>query len=69
MTNMGIAMYRFYSLNEGSINQSVSVLGLQNDNPYRISAFFETEFIPKYYGKQFISVRPSVLYQKQGAID
>jgi hypothetical protein len=69
MTNMGFAMYRFYSLNEGNINQSVSVLGLQNDNPFRISVFFETEFISKYYGKQFISVRPSVLYQKQGAID
>lgn len=69
MTNVGFAMYRFYSVQDGDLNQSVSVLGLQSDNPFRFSAFFETEFVPAYYGKQFISVRPSLLYQKQGAID
>ncbi|MFZ1704213.1 MAG: type IX secretion system membrane protein PorP/SprF [Saprospiraceae bacterium] len=69
MTNVGIAMYRFYSLNDGNVNQSVSVLGLKNDNPFRMSAFVEAEFVPVYYGKRYISVRPVILYQKQGDID
>ena len=69
MTNAGMAMYRFYSLSGGKINQSVSILGLDNDNPVRYTGFFEMEFVPKYYGRQFLSMRPSIVYQKQGKID
>ncbi len=69
MTNFGIAMYRFYSFYGGEINQSVSVLGLKSPNPHRITAFFETEFLPYYHAGKFIGVRPVIMYQKQGTID
>ncbi len=68
MTNVGLAMYRFYSSDQGEINQSVSVLGLRSPNPYRMSAFAEMEFIPLYYGRRFLSIRPAFVYQKQGNI-
>jgi type IX secretion system PorP/SprF family membrane protein len=69
MTNIGLALYRFYNFSGDEINQSVSVLGLDNANPYRITAFAEAEFIPKYYGRKYVSMRPSILYQKQGKVD
>jgi hypothetical protein len=69
MTNFGVAMYRFYSLKDGEINQSVSVLGLKNSNPYRLSAFAESEFVPIYYSRKYISIRPMILFQKQGNIN
>jgi len=68
MTNFGAAMYRFYALDDGEINQSVSVLGLKNSNPYRFSAFVESEFIATYLNRKYISIRPLLLYQKQGNI-
>lgn len=69
MTNIGGALYRFYSVNDGEINQSVSVLGLKNSNPYRITAFFEAEYLPIYYNRKFMSVRPLLLFQKQGNLN
>ncbi len=69
MTNIGGAMYRFYSLKDGEVNQSVSVLGLDNANPIRWSFFAEAEFIPYLYGRTYLTVKPSMVYQKQGAID
>ena len=68
MTNMGVALYRFYSNDSGEINQSVSVLGLRSPNPYRLSAFAEMEFVPIYYDYKFLSLRPTAVYQKQGNI-
>ena len=69
MTNFGAAMYRFYSVNDGEINQSVSVLGLKNSNPYRLTAFAESEFVLLYSSRKYITVRPMLLYQKQGSIN
>lgn len=69
MTNFGAAIYRFYSLEDGEINQSVSILGLKNSNPYRLSAFGEAEFVVKYFNRNFISFRPMILYQNQGGIN
>lgn len=69
MTNMGLAMYRFISVQDGEVNQSVSVLGLKNTNPYRLTGFFESEWVMLYFNSKFISLRPSVLYQKQGNIN
>jgi hypothetical protein len=68
MTNTGVALYRFYSTDAGEINQSVSVLGLRSPNPYRLTAFAELEFVPLYYGGRFLTLRPTVVYQKQGNI-
>ncbi len=69
MTNFGMALYRFYSIDDGEINQSVSVLGLKGSNPYRMTAFAEAEFIPIYYARKYVSIRPMLLYQKQGDIN
>ena len=69
MTNFGAALYRFYSLEDGEINQSVSVLGLKNSNPYRLSVFAEAEFVPVYFSRKYLTFRPMILYQKQGNID
>jgi len=68
MTNFGLALYRFYSIEDGEINQSVSILGLKSTNPYRISFFAESEFVPLYYGGKYVSVRPHILAQKQGPL-
>lgn len=68
MTNFGAALYRFYALEDGEINQSVSVLGLKNSNPYRLSLFAEAEFVPVYFSRKYLTFRPMVLYQKQGPI-
>ncbi len=68
MSNFGIALYRFYTLDDGEINQSVSLLGLKNSNPYRVSLFAEAEFVPVYYSRKFLTFRPMILYQKQGSI-
>lgn len=69
MTNFGLAMYRFYSIQDGQINQSVSILGLRSTNPHRLTAFFETEFLPYYHTRKYISIRPMILFQKQGEIN
>jgi type IX secretion system PorP/SprF family membrane protein len=69
MTNVGVAMYRFYGLRNGELSPSISILGLQTENQVRYSAFAEAEFIPKYLGSQFISLKPFLLYQKQGNFD
>lgn len=69
MTNFGLAMYRFYSYNGGNINQSVSILGLTSPNPHRFTGFFEAEFLPYYRAGNYISVRPVLLYQKQGKLN
>jgi hypothetical protein len=69
MTNIGAALYRFYSLEDGEINQSVSVLGLKNSNPYRLSFLAEAEFVPVYFSRKYLTFRPMILYQKQGNID
>lgn len=69
MTNIGIAGYRFVSFIDGEIGQSISVLGLDNNNPMRYSVFFESEFIPYYYGHQYLSIKPILLMQRQGPLD
>lgn len=66
MTNIGIAMYRFYGLRNGELSPSISILGLETRNQVRYTAFAEAEFIPRYLGSQFISLKPFLLYQKQG---
>lgn len=69
VTNFGFATYRFYSFRSGEINQSVSILGLNNSNPYRLTAFVQSEFIPRIYEKKYMTVRPLVLFQKQGNLN
>ncbi|MBK7633119.1 MAG: hypothetical protein IPJ13_01705 [Saprospiraceae bacterium] len=69
MTNFGATMYRFIHWRDGEINQSVSVLGLKNSNPYRLSFFAEAEFVPVYFARKYLTFRPMILYQKQGNID
>jgi type IX secretion system PorP/SprF family membrane protein len=68
MTNIGLSMYRFYTFSSGQINQSVSVLGLDSPNPNRYAAFAEIEFIVKYIGRRSLTLRPQIVYQKQGDI-
>lgn len=67
--NIGTALYRFYTFSKGDVNQSVSILGLRSENPYRISAFVETEFIPFLNNRKFATVRPLILYQRQGKLN
>jgi type IX secretion system PorP/SprF family membrane protein len=67
-SNFGLAMYRFYTINDGEINQSVSLLGLKTTNPYRMSGFAELEFVAYQKNRKFVSLRPLVLYQRQGSL-
>lgn len=68
-SNLGLACYRFITINDDLTNQSISVLGLRNPNELRITAMAEIEFIPYYSGRKFLSARPAIYFQKQGPID
>lgn len=68
-SGFGVALYRFYNFSENNFNQSVSILGLNNSNGQRLTAFLDFEFSTRGGLFKNFLIKPQFFYQKQGVID